>query len=273
MSATDRWGDQLRAWALPEELLATAEQSPYGHPPQLWKRRTAQFVEGGESTPTMEAVVRLAGEGGSVLDVGAGAGRYSVWLAARGHRVTAVERSPGMIAALADACRGLDVAIVDGSWPAVASMVNEHKVVLCAHVVYDVQDIAPFVASLSERATSAVVIEMTPVHPWSNLAPLYRALHDLDRPTGPTHDDLVEVLREVPGVEPEVETWSRPSDLWYESWDELLDFYGRRLVLPKARWSELRVLLEPDVVETDDRLTVGTRDRDLVTVSFRPSAG
>jgi SAM-dependent methyltransferase len=266
MTAAQNWEQQLRAWALPEELLAGAEQSPYGHPPQLWKRRTEGFVSRGESTPSLDAVERLAGVSCSVLDVGAGAGRYSVYLAGSGHRVTAVERSPGMVAALADACTGLDVGIVEGSWPEVAEMIPEHDVVLCAHLVYDVQDIAPFVSALGARAGAGVVIEMTPSHPWSNLTPLYRALHDLDRPAGPTEADLVPVLREELSVDPQVETWWRPADLWYESWDELLDFYGRRLVLPKARWGELRALLEPDVFDIDGRLTVGQAERPLVTL-------
>lgn len=47
---------------------------------------------------------------GTVLDVGCGAGRASLWLQERGHEVLAVDRSPGAVAVAAD--RGVDRAAV-----------------------------------------------------------------------------------------------------------------------------------------------------------------
>ena len=66
MTAAEHWAEQLRAWALPQELLDSAEQSPYGHPAWLWKRRADEFIGRGETTPSMEIVERLAGPEGSV---------------------------------------------------------------------------------------------------------------------------------------------------------------------------------------------------------------
>ena len=72
---------------------------------------------------------------------------------------------------------------------------------------------------------------------------LYRKLHGLDRPDGPTADDLIAVVEEVTGATASVERWRRPGDLWFESWDEATAYYGRRLVLPRERWPELTDLL------------------------------
>ena len=101
---------------------------------------------------------------------------------------------------------------------------------------------------------------MTERHPRVTFAPLFRALHGVDRPDGPSVDDLVEVIVEEVGVRPEVERWDRPALMWFESWDEILAFYGKRLTLPLARRSELRPLLEPQVTEEDGRLYVGRRE-------------
>lgn len=52
-----------------------------------------------------------------MLDVAAGGGRHARWLAARGHRVTAVDRDAGAMAALADAAETITADIEDGAWP------------------------------------------------------------------------------------------------------------------------------------------------------------
>lgn len=55
--------------------------------------------------------------GGSVLDVACGHGRHLRWLAARGHRVTGVDRSPEAIAAVAPLGRTVLADIENGPWP------------------------------------------------------------------------------------------------------------------------------------------------------------
>ena len=54
---------------------------------------------------------------GSVLDVAAGGGRHARWLAARGHRVTAVDRDGDAMAALADVAEAITADIEAGAWP------------------------------------------------------------------------------------------------------------------------------------------------------------
>jgi hypothetical protein len=137
---------------------------------------------------------------------------------------------------------------------------------MCAHVVFDVSEIGPFLTALSERATAGVVVEMTSRHPWVHLGPYYLALHGLERPLGPSWEDLVNVVHEVIRVDPTVEHWQRPTDLWFESVDEILELYGRRLRIGPDRLAELRGLLEPDIVSGPDGFQVGTESRDLVTI-------
>lgn len=264
--AAGRWREQLESWALPEDLLATAEDDPYGWPQALWKRRSegAAAVD----TPTTEAVTHLLGERGTLLDVGAGRGRASLRFVASGHRLVAVEPDPGMAAGLAEdaAGGGAAVEIIQARWPEAAPLVGDVDVALSAHVVYDVPEIGPFVGSLHLVARRGVVIELSESHPWSDLGPLYRSVHGIDRPTGPTYLDLAAVVAETVGVTPAVEVWTRPGQLWFESWDEICDFYGRRLVVPRDERPGLRSLLAERVIEVDGRLVVGGDERRLVTV-------
>lgn len=265
MKAAERWRSELEAWAIPEELLAAVTDSPYRWPVELFKRRNITAEEIAPS-PTSETVEKLAGTGGSVLDIGAGAGRASLPLARNGHPVTAVERSSEMAAALREESAGLDrYVVVEDAWPTPVDL-GSFDVVMAAHVVYDVQLIEPFLRAMTAHARRGVVLELTEVHPWAPLGPYYRSLHDIDRPDGPTVDDLVDVIREEMGIEPTIERWERPGGTWFESWDEIVELYRRRLVVPPARSDEVRPLLEPDVEIHDDRMTVGEPVRRLATV-------
>lgn len=274
MSAAERWKAGLSAWALPEALLASADESPYGWPQELWKRRSQSEMTAAAPTPTATVVGRLLGLHGTLLDVGAGRGRASLPFAASGHRLVAVEPDADMARGLVEDAHSLGAAVelIPERWPDAADRLGPVDVALSAHVVYDVSDLTEFLSALHEVATVGVVLEMSDVHPWADLAPLYRAVHELDRPDGPSTEDLIDVVREELGVVPEVIRWERPGQLWFADWVELCDFYGRRLVMSKAKRHELKPLLEPVVVEEDGRLTVGVDQRRLSTVWWRKPA-
>ncbi|MFH1329414.1 MAG: class I SAM-dependent methyltransferase [Actinomycetota bacterium] len=258
MSAAARWREYLLAWALPPALLAAVPDSPYSWPAHLFRRR--QRGEKGEPpNPTTRTVLDLLPMGGSLLDVGAGTGRASLPIAAQGYPLTAVERSPEMAAALRSEAEAsaVRVRVIEGSWPAVAAEAGCHDVVLSAHVVYDVPDLAPFLLALSQAARVAVVVEAGDRHPWAGLTPYYRALHGLDRPAGPTADLLAEVVVEVLGAHPEVERWIGPAGMRFADLQELTEFYRRRLLVPAERVAEMADRLAPDIVEQDGWLSLG----------------
>lgn len=266
MTAADRWRSALEAWALPDDLLEAVDESPYGWAPELWKRRSAATVDV-RSGPTLVRVRDLAGPPpADVLDIGAGRGRASLPLVADGYRLVAVEKDPGMIQGLEEEASGLGVRIVRGRWPEAAPEVGAVDVAMCANVVYDVAELAPFLAAMAGCARRGVVVELTETHPWSSLAPWYRALHGIDRPDGPTVDDFAAVVEEVTGTPPFVSRWQRAGSLWFTGWDEIEEYYGRRLLLPVERRHELRGLLP--VAVDDGRYVVGDEVRRMATVSF-----
>ncbi len=221
---------------------------------------------------TLDIARDLLGEHGSVLDVGAGRGRASLPLAEAGYHLTAVEPDDTMANGFeADADRlGVPARLVRGRWPGAATEVDKVDVAISAHVVYDVPGIGPFIAALHDIARRGVVIEMTDRHPRVMTADLFRAVHDVERPDGPSVDDLVEVVVEELGIHPRVERWERPGGtLWFENWDEILAFYGRRVALPAGRHPELRPLLEPEVTEDRGRMYVGNQRGHHCTVWWR----
>lgn len=260
--AADHWRTQLEAWVIPQRLLDSVPDSPYSWPVDLWKRRDRSVA----STPTNERI--LSYEPTSVLDIGAGVGGSCLVIAERGVLVTAVEPDPGMASALEEvgAQRHLPITVVAGRWPQDADSVGRVHVATASHVVHNVPDLGPFLIAMADKAERAVVIQEFAVHPWAHLGHYYQALHALDRPTGPTDDDLVAVVEEVLGVTPHIERWEDGRPMVYRSWDEILDFYSRRLVLPAERRRELRELLAPDFVEVDGGLAEKDRRRSKATI-------
>lgn len=265
--AADRWRRDLEAWALPDWLMAGAEDSPYGWSQAVWKRRSEEAALQPD-TPTTVRVRSFLNAGGGLLDVGAGRGRASLPHAVEGAQLTAVEPDPGMAAGLCEdaAALGLSVDVVQERWPQARRSIGSVNVAMSAHVVYDVAEIAEFVAGLDDVADIGVVIELSERHPWSDLTPLYQQVHGLERPAGPTADDLVEVIGETVGRKPWIEKWSRPGQIWFEGWDELCDFFGRRLVVPRAARPGLKAILEDRVIEDSGRLVVGGDERRLATI-------
>ncbi|MGH9067860.1 MAG: methyltransferase domain-containing protein [Acidimicrobiales bacterium] len=240
--ATRRWAEALAAWAIPEEILAAAPESPWSLPIGLF----AAPPEVEDTASRRRALEALPPEG-SVLDVGAGGGAASLALAPPAAAITAVDQSPAMLASLSAAAgeRGVGAGTVEGTWPDVAGSVGPADVVVCHHVVYNVAGIAAFLAALSDHARRRVVVEMTISHPMAGLNRLWRHFHRYDRPEGPTVDDFLAVVSEL-GIEASSERFSRPPR--WQSRDRGLQvaFARRRLCLPAAADAEIDRLLDPD---------------------------
>lgn len=237
--AAQRWADALAAWAIPDEILARAPESPWGCPPELFlpsdeQPATPSFVRAREALP----------QGGSVLDVGCGAGAASLPLSPPAALVVGVDQSEAMLDAFREAAsrRGVAVHAVAGRWPDVAGSVEPADVVVCHHVLYNVADLASFVVALDAHARRRVVVEITARHPLVATAHLWRHFWGIDRPDGPTAHDAVAVLREC-GIEPVVEEWERPPRRHAHDRRALVAFTRRRLCLPPERDPEVDALL------------------------------
>ena len=72
---------------------------------------------GGAASPWLLRWAHLIRRGGRVLDLAAGGGRHSRWLAAHGFSVTAVDRNAEAMAALADVAETLVADLEGAPWP------------------------------------------------------------------------------------------------------------------------------------------------------------
>ena len=238
MSHQQDWAQALSEWAIPREILDEAQESPWIHPPVLF-----QIPDAINDSVSHERAREALVPGGTVLDVGCGGGIAAFALTPPASHVIGVDHQPEMLEMFKDNANkhGVTYETFVGFWPQVAEEVPVADVVVSHHVVYNVADIAPFLNSLGSHARQRVVIEMPRRHPLSNMSDAWKHFWNLGRPTQPTSEDLVEVLKEI-GIEPRIQNWTGPMrdpvDL-----DQEAEFMRIRLCLPPDRLLEVREYL------------------------------
>jgi len=240
VGAAEDWARDLASWAIPADIAARTPQDP-------WASRVPSFVRATEQAMTFDSPsLRRAREalppGGSVLDVGCGAGAASLPLCPPAAKVVGVDGSAAMLAAFSEraAATGIDHIEIEGRWPDVINKVAPADVVVCNHVLYNIADLGPFVAALTSRARRRTVIEMTSEHPRAWMHPFWRVLHGIDRPTSPVADDAIAVLVEL-HVKPNVERWVLPTPMRGDTMEELTAFVRDALYVNEDR--------DPEIVE------------------------
>lgn len=266
--AARRWREALASWAIPEPIPAAAPESPWGFPTELFARRADAAVAGadaGSLTPSNRAALEALPEGGTVLDVGSGAGAASLPLAGRAGTLAGFDPSPDMLEAFRERAlrAGVEAVTVLGSWPQDAARALIADVVVCGHVAYNVPDLPAFAIALGRHARERVVMELTAAHPMASMNGLWRRFHGLERPTGPTAGDAVQVLREA-GIEPNRIDWEQPG-VGFEDRTALVAWVRRRLCLPPDRDPEIEEAVAADLVERADG-SVGFPSRGVVTL-------
>lgn len=236
-----QWKADLASWAIPDEILAQAEEKPWIHPVAMFTIDD-EIPDSTSHRIAREAVPR----DGSVLDIGSGGGRASMALVPPAGMVVAVDHQQGMLDAFADAAtrRGVRHSEFLGDWPQVADDVPECDVVVCHHVAYNVGDIGPFLIALDAHARKRVVLEVPTRHPMSNMNPLWRRFWDLDRPTRPTAEQLAQIAQALGfGAHLDVwedQTWGKRVEM---SEEERVRFARIRLCLTEDRDAEVAAAL------------------------------
>lgn len=255
-TAARRWRELLEARAIPDHVLAAAPADPYRQPPE---RFAAPEVP--DDTPSRRAGLALLEPGGTVLDVGCGAGAASLALRPPATHVTGLDDATDMLAAFTRACleRAVPWQAVLGSWPGAAADAGTADVVLAHHVVYNAPDLDAFVVALDGAARRGVVVELTDRHPLAWLDPLWRRFHGVERPAPPTADDALAVITEALGVTPTVTRWTGgPSRGARIPGGERLGLLCHRLCLPQDRADDV----------ADALAELGPTPSEKVTVSW-----
>ncbi len=269
-SASARWREQLLRWTAPPP----EDSDPAAPPTDGWRAHADRFRAlntslRGREEPFVRFLQPWLPPSATVLDVGAGGGRYALPLAERGVRVTAVEPSEGMRGVLAEAAseRGLNLTIVPQRWPPAPVEMEAADVVICANVAYDVADLAPFVQALDQTARRLVAVALTLTHPVGHTADLWQQFRGWTVPDGPTYLDVAAVVFET-GIACNVTLLPTAPTLRFADWDAAVAFYRRRLGLrPDAvRDAALRDALASTVVAAADALVVQPHERQSAVI-------
>ena len=235
----DLWRSELAKWAIPQEILDQAPTNPWIHPPAMF-----QIPDHIEDSPSHRRAREVLGPDSSVLDIGCGGGIAAFALTPPATHVIGVDHQPEMLTMFADnaAARGVTSETIDGFWPEVEAETPIADVATAHHVVYNVQNIEDFLIALNSHATKRVVLELPQRHPLNAAAPLWKHFWNLDRPTGPEPEVLMQVLAEL-GFDAKIELWEgrmrEEPDLQSEA------HYSRiRLCLPVSRETEMLEFLK-----------------------------
>jgi len=273
VTSSERWGAALASWAIPDEIMSRAPESPWTFPPELFRSRTGR-APAGQPSPTAARAAEALPDGGPVLDVGVGAGAASVRLWPHASRITGVDSSEAMLDEFrrAAAAAGVEAVPVLGRWPDVADEVEPSDVVVCAHVLYNVQDLEPFVRALNAHARRRVVIEITSTHPLGWMSDLWLRFHRLKRPTEPTADDAEVVLRDS-GFDVRREDVERPPRLGgFRRREDAVGLIRRRLCLTPDRDDEVAEALETRLAQQEGLWSAGPDTQRLVTMWWDTAA-
>lgn len=161
---------------------------------------------------------------------------------------------------------GIEAFTVVGTWPDVAARVEAADVVVCGHVLYNVQDLPPFVEALTNQARRRVVVEITDRHPWAWMNDLWVTFHGIERPSGPTAGDAAKALAEL-GVDARRQTYvAPPLPAGFDRREDAVALVRRRLCLPPERDPEIAGALGERLKERDGLWSAGPSEQRLVTL-------
>ena len=143
-----------------------------------------------------------------------------------------------------------NVSLVASRWEEVE--INPADFVLCAHMLYTIRDIAPFIQKLEAHARERVLVVLFQDPPQARMHPLWEQIHGEPRRPLPSLSAFQAVLHDL-GIEAQTETLVPQPPRGFDSLEDALKQLGRRLYLKPddAKTSRLEQLL-PEVLEEID---------------------
>jgi SAM-dependent methyltransferase len=258
--AAARWRRLIEERAAQTDALRTMEAGG-----AFWNQCAETFARssrGFQGDRLLDLMLARLQPGMTVLDVGAGTGRYAVPLAKAGAQVIAVEPSEAMRGFLEQnaAEEGVtgSIAIVPEPWQ--DARVAPADLVLCSHVVYGLTEIMPFVEKLRSHARDSIFLAVRATQFDANVLNLWPRVYGEERRPEPSFIDLYNLLYAM-GVAANVEIVpfgarrGRGPGAGFSSEDEALDSVRRILFAQPdaARDRIIRAFLAEHMEQRDGR--------------------
>lgn len=254
--AIERWQELIRARAAQMD----AAYARLGRTSaDFWDRRARGFHratrESANSDPFYVRVRERVTPQTSVLDVGAGTGRFSLALAPHARQVTALEPNATMLNYLLqerDALNLSNLTAVRTRWED-APVDLRADIVICSHVLYPILDIAPFLQKLHAAAEQACYLYLRATQIDMLTTPLWQHFHGDERQQAPGYIHALDVLYELE-IYANVEVVTAPFSLKYPTLQDAEDELVEQLILTDDEQTrrELRALLTSWLIEEND---------------------
>ncbi len=257
MGAIEAWKHRVEAHhEQSEAVMAAAAWSdddfwqPYARFFRLDPRR--------QDDPVLNLLLSMVEPSSTALDVGGGAGRMALPMALYCKGVHVVEPSNSMIEQLRQSSAEAsieNVSVTQAVWEDAA--VDVEDLVLCAHVVYGVADIEPFLRKLEAHARSLVVLLAFVESPMNRISRFWKPVHGEKRIDMPALPELVNVLWEM-GIFPDVQMMGPVQPDRFEDRDVALTQLRNRLYVRagSAEDERLRSAMDDLLVDVDGGVMV-----------------
>ena len=272
-SAIEYWKNRVETHH--DQSLRTQAESSWSSD-DMWRPILGLFKADPRRTddPVLNRLCQMVTSATTILDVGGGAGRFALPLALRCRHLTVVEPSESMVEELREGAKEAGIknlSVVQGLWE--ESQVDPADKVLCAHVVYGVAEIEPFIRKLQSHARERVVLLAFMECPISRLSPFWKPVHGEERLDLPGAPELLNALWEM-DIYPDLEMFEETSPEAVESREAAVELLRQFLyVKPDTEKDRrLQAALGELLVETPDGFTVReSRPRRQALIGWSPA--
>jgi len=255
------WGAHWRRLVEDREAQASKFADPH-----FWDKRARNFAvaTSGRKDGFLELLEPWLAPDRTLIDVGAGAGRYAAPLADRLDWVTAVEPSQGM----RDLIPHRDnMTVIASDW--VHAEAAPADLVICCHVLYGVVDGPGFIEKLEAAARRRVFIQLRHGQMLNPSDHLWELMKDTPRARQPEFGDLWNLLEQM-GIHADVAVLRYQS---FQSWADEADFVEEYRPQLADAWdgAKARRWMDENLVrEADGRLVYGRANASSGVAHWQP---